>query len=341
MKSLLVALFLLSLFQAALTMAVPSTMRAFVAHNYVGTNFDEIKVEVISVPVPRTGEVLIQIRGSSVNPVDWKIIEQPWAGLKFPVTLGFDLAGTVIAIGDGVNRLKVGDEVWADLGSSGLGAYAEYAVASEDVVGLAPINTIMTLAAAATLPLVSLTAYEALVTFGKAPWDAIKNITVLISAGQGGTGISGIQLAKAWGAAKVITAASTPNLPLMTKLGADEVIDYKKQSIWDVVPDNSVDILYENLGAAGTADLGIAKVKEGGIYVYIAGSKPRAKFGVKVYTFLTDASHYLKLDAIKTVADAGHLVAVVQQSFELANTSAAFDQESKSGAIGKLAITIP
>ena len=75
MKSLDRLALFLSL-QAALTMAVPSTMRAFVAHNYVGTNFDEIKVEVISVPVPRTGEVLIQIRGSSVNPVDWKIIEQ-------------------------------------------------------------------------------------------------------------------------------------------------------------------------------------------------------------------------------------------------------------------------
>lgn len=320
------------------TGVVPSSMQAFVAHSYVGTDFNKIKVETIDTPKIGDDEVLIQVAGSSVNPVDWKIIEKPAFPIKFPVTLGFDVAGTVVEVGSKCNRLKVGDKVWTDLGAS-MGAYAQYARAKETIVSLAPTN--LPLEQSAVIPLVGLTGYEALVTYGRAPWSKTSNTTVLITAGQGGTGLVGIQMAKAWGATTVITACSTENIDLMKKLGADVIVDYTKESLWDVVPNDSVDVLYENLGQPGTADKGLDKVRSGGVYTYIAGSKPsKTKAGVEIDFFLTDSTDYKFLDAIKAVVEAGGLKPVIQKTYPLAQTAQAFVDESTKGIVGKLAISI-
>lgn len=321
--------------------AIPATMDAFVAHDYVGTDFSKIKIETKATPRPAMGQVLIEVKASSVNPIDWKIVDGDLKTIfpvKFPTTLGFDLAGTVVEVGAGVQRLKVGDAVWADLGFD-MHAYAEYAVANESIVAIAP--KALTAAEAAVLPLVSLTGYDALVTYGKAPWAKSANKTVLITAGQGGTGLVGIQLAKAWGAQTVITSASTENVALMRKLGADVVVDYTKQSIWDVVPDNSVDVLYENLGAPNTADKGLAKVRTGGEFVYIAGNAPSTtKTGVGINFFLCDSSHYEHLEAIRDVVDKGELKPLISTTYQFKELAAAFAANQAGGTIGKIAINV-
>jgi len=321
--------------------SIPNTMKAFVAHEFTA-DFDSIKIETIPTPVAGHGEVLVQVQASSVNPVDYKIIEANFANESLPITLGFDVAGTVVQVGEGCTRLKVGDRVWADQGgfpTPTMGSYAEFAAMKESIVGLAPST--ISLNDAATIPLVGLTGYEALVTYGKAPWPKAANKTVLISAGQGGTGIAAVQLAKAWGATTVITAANPAHIELMKKLGADIVVDYTKDSIWDVVGNDTVDIVYENLGLAGTADQGLAKVRDGGLFVYIAGNAPtKSKPGVAVQYFLCDSSDYRHLDALKEVVDAGKYQPVVQATFALADVAKAFDTLSAGHIVGKIAIDV-
>merc|ERR1711904_721070 len=95
--------------------------------------------------------------------------------------------------------------------------------------------------------------------------------TVVITSGQGGTGFLGIQIAKALGAARVITAATEPNIGLMKQLGADVVIDYHKQDLFDALPDNSVDIVYDNFGVPGTADKAMPKMRSNGTFLVLMG----------------------------------------------------------------------
>jgi NADPH:quinone reductase-like Zn-dependent oxidoreductase len=238
----------------------PTTMTAVRASGSAGpADFSKVSVVTnLAVPKPGLGEILIQVNSSSVNPVDWKLIEKGQgfdAIIHYPHTLGFDVAGTVVQC-DKCKRLKVGDEVWADLGmieplnGGELGGYAQYAVAKESQTGLKPSG--MSMAEAASLPLVGMTSYQVLKKTG-APWkiSAGSNFTVLITSGSGGTGFVGIQMAKAFGATFVVTATSKENIDFCKAQGADLVIDYEIEDIFSAVPDNSLDVVYDNYGAAG------------------------------------------------------------------------------------------
>jgi NADPH:quinone reductase-like Zn-dependent oxidoreductase len=140
-----------------------------------------------------------------------------------------------------------------------LGAYAEYAVADESQVALKPPT--LSFVEAASLPLATLTSYQALVKAG-APWSG--NKTVLVTSGSGGTGFVGIQLAKALGATKVISVTSADNFPFVKECGADEIYDYTKGDVFSKLADDSVDIVYDNYGAKGTADKAMPKMRAGG-----------------------------------------------------------------------------
>ena len=151
------------------TVTATTTMKAAQATGQAKLgDFSKIALAEIPVPTPGHGEVLIRVVASSVNPVDWKLLEPgsfgPVSPIRFPHTLGFDIAGTIAAVGSGCDRLKVNDTVWVDLGKAEilklgleLGAYA---IADESQVGHAPKS--MPLRDAGTLPLVSLTSYQAL-----------------------------------------------------------------------------------------------------------------------------------------------------------------------------------
>ena len=238
-------------------------MKAAIARGYIGHNAS--LVEVASMPRPGAqlgpGEVLVRVYASSVNPVDWKLAAAPGWGLHFPVILGMDLAGVVVAVGSGCARLREGDEVWSD--HSSLGSYAgahashptpprrcltvpgsvraEYVVAEELNLGLKPRSLSWT--EAASLPLVAMTS---LASFDAthAPWTNAPTIVIL--GGTGGCGSAGIEMAKAFGAGKIIATGS--NITYMRNLGADIALDFRQTNWWDVVPDGSVQIVYDTVG---------------------------------------------------------------------------------------------
>jgi NADPH:quinone reductase-like Zn-dependent oxidoreductase len=262
--------------------------------------------------------------------------------------MGFDVAGTIEAVGSGCNRLKVGDEVWADLGKSSilhpiqLGAWAQYAVADESQVGLKSREH--SFLEAASLPLVALTDYQAFKKAG-APWAGRDNFTVVVTSGSGGTGLPAIQLAKHFGATRIITASSPSNFELLKSLGATDVFDYHKTTIWKELKDDSVDFVYDNYGAAGTADLAMPSLRPGGVFEFLPGKggvvSKTPKTGVTQINYgLCDSSKHEDLDSLKAIADVGHLKAVVQRSFPLEDILGALNVSISGHAVGKIGISM-
>jgi len=331
----------------------PKTMRAAVATGAGKKDGDFSKIKVTDRPIPQPGhgQVLIRVAASSVNPVDWKIMASSVLKaltLFGPKVMGFDVAGTIEAVGSGCSRLKTGDEVWADLGKSSLlhpiqlGAWADYAVADESQVGLKSSKHNFT--EAASLPLVALTDYQAFKKAG-APWTGRSNLTVVITEGSGGTGLPAIQLAKHYGATRIITSASPRNFELLKSLGATDVFDYHKTTIWKELKDNSVDFVYDNYGAAGTADLAMPSLRSGGVFEFLPGKggavSKEPKEGVTQINYgLCDSSKHEDLDALKAIADVGHLKAVVSQSFGLEDILGALNASVSGHALGKIGIAM-
>jgi len=332
----------------------PKTMRAAVASGAGKKEGDFSKIKVTDRPVPQPGhgQVLIRVAASSVNPIDWKIMSMSVLNvvtLFGPKVMGFDVAGTIEAVGSGCSRLKTGDEVWADLGKSSLplhpiqlGAWADYAVADESQVGLKSITHNLT--EAASLPLVGLTSYQAFKKAG-APWTGKSNLTVVITSGAGGTGLVAIQLAKHYGATRIITSSSPKNFELLKSMGATDVFDYHKTTVWKELEDNSVDFVLDNFGAPGTADLAMPSLRSGGVFEYVPGkggaASKKPKDGVTQINFgLCDSSKHEDLDALKAIADVGHLKAVVKESFALEDIIGALNASFSGHAIGKIGIAM-
>lgn len=333
-----------------------STMRAAVVSGSAHEG-DWSKVKVVSdhpVPQPGRGQALIRVAASSVNPVDWKLLSSPLYDVAtafgtHPKVAGFDIAGTVESVGEGCARLKPGDEVWADLGKTKvlggfvqLGAWAEFAIADESQVGLKPAS--LGFREAASLPLVGLTDLQALRKAG-APWAADSNVTAVVTSGSGGTGTAAIQMARWFGAKRIVTAASPANAELLGSLGATEVIDYHKSTIWESLAENSVDVVYDNFGAPGTADKAMASLRPGGIFIFLPGKggalSKHPKPGVKQIDYgLADSSHHEDLDALASIVEAGGLKGVVQQHFDLVEIKQALNASMMGHIVGKVGIDI-
>jgi len=178
-------------------------------------------------PIPKSDAVLIKVHAACVNPRDWLLREGIYFGRyvvgQFPVILGSDVSGVVESVGSKVQRFKVGDEVYAMQSHLGkMGGYAEYISVIESAVGIKPSN--MTHEEAAAVPVAALTGWQALIKDAKIK----KGDKVLIIGASGGVGTYGVQIAKAFGAS-VTGVCSTANVELVKSLGADRVIDYKKE----------------------------------------------------------------------------------------------------------------
>jgi len=252
-------------------------------------------------------------------------------------------------VGDGCTRLKAGDAVWADLGKGlgsdfstiQLGAWAQYALADESQVGLKPES--LSFEGAASLPLVALTGLQALKMTG-APWR--ENATVVITSGSGGTGVVGIQLAKAFGASRIITSASPRHHELLKSLGATDVVDYHESTIWDILSNESVDVVFDNYGAPNTADAAMASLKtNSGAFIFLPGKNgaisEHPKVGVTQLNYgLCDSSKHEDLDELAAFADAGKLRAVVPESHALADILLALESSAAGHAVGKIGINI-
>ena len=196
-------------------------MKAFAIDRYKG----DLTPRDVPDPVPGPGEVVVAIAATSVNPIDFKLRDGEFKAIlpqDMPLTLGLDLAGTVIATGADVTRFKVGDEVFARPADDHIGTFAERIAVAEADLALKPKSLDMTEAGA--LPLTALTAWQVLVERAQVK----RGDKVLIHAGSGGVGTVAIQLAKHLGAT-VAATAGTDNLDLVRSLGADVAIDYRNE----------------------------------------------------------------------------------------------------------------
>ena len=204
-------------------------MKAARIHHYGSA--DEFRVEEAPVPVPSPRDLLVEVHATSVNPVDWKIragTQRAVVRPTFPATLGMDVSGVVIGVGEKVTKFRVGDEVFASPRHNRPGTYAEVTVVDEREAAHKP--SALSHAEAASIPLVGLTGWRCLVTTGRVR----PGQRVFIQAGSGGVGTLTIQLAKHLGAT-VTTTCSPRNEALVRSLGADEVLDYGQQAWWEGV----------------------------------------------------------------------------------------------------------
>ncbi|MGN7396786.1 zinc-dependent alcohol dehydrogenase family protein [Peribacillus frigoritolerans] len=208
------------------------------------------QLEEVSKPELKPGHVLIQVKASSVNPIDTKVRAGavPAVSPEFPAVLHGDVAGLVSAVGEGVTEFKVGDEVFGCAGGfKGTGgALAEFMLADADLLAHTPKN--LTMEEAAALPLVAITAWEAL--FNRA--HLVPGQDILIHAATGGVGHIAIQLAKWQGATVYTTASSQEKLEIGTRLGADVTINYREESVHDYVQKHTdgkgFDVVFDTVG---------------------------------------------------------------------------------------------
>lgn len=323
------------------TGSIPSTMlRAHVTGSAPCTrtpsNFSCIQTDTTSVPTPLPGFALVRVNVSSVNPSDVDIVEKKVVGKLFG-TLGADFSGVVVSVGPLCSGLVVGDTVWGCT----KGAIAEYATVLCSITG--KLSPDVDPSKVGTLPEVSLTSSQALKKAG-APWDQ-KNLTVVVTSGSGGTGFVALQLAKAYGAKTVVTATSgAANIKFVKAMGADVVTDFKVTDIWSNLANNSVDVVYDNYGAPGTADKAMPSLKPGGVFIFLPGKNGQLskhpKEGVKQINYGLMMPSKSDLDALLALHQAGKLVPHVEHSYPLRNASAAFAESASGAVVGKVAIVM-
>lgn len=238
-------------------------MRAVVINEY--GNKDQLHMENIAIPEIADDEVLVEVRATSVNPIDWKLREGYLAEsipLKFPIVLGWDVAGVITRVGQKVQNFKTGDKVLARPDLTNRGTYAEYTAVKEDKLAMLPEN--VSYEEAAALPLAGLTAWQGIYE----NLDVKPGQTVLMQGGAGGVGIIAIQLLKHLGA-HVITTASAKNKEFLQGLGADEVIDYHEKDFSEVL--NNIDAVFDTIGG-DTLAKSYSVLKDGGHLVTISGA---------------------------------------------------------------------
>src|SRR5216110_3081883 len=244
-------------------------MKAFVVERY-GKN-DGIRFVEMPEPELRDADVLVRVHAAGVNVLDSKIRDGEFKLIlpyRLPLILGNDVAGVVVRVGSNVRRFKLGDEVYARPHKDRIGAFAEFISINEDAVAIMPKN--LTMEEAASIPLVGLTAWQALIERA----NLKKGQKVLIHAGSGGVGTFAIQLAKHLGAT-VATTTSATNVALVKSLGADVVIDCRTQDFEDILRDYDVVL---NSQDGKTLEKSLRVLKRGGKLISISGP-PDPEFG--------------------------------------------------------------
>lgn len=237
-------------------------MKAFVVDRY--GKKERLRAADVPEPDLRADEVLIQVHAAAVNLIDSKVRNgefQLFLPYRTPFVLGHDVAGVVVRVGPQVRQFKVGDEVYARPDDLRIGSFAEFVAVKEDSVAIKPKN--ISMEEAASIPLVGLTAWQALVERAKLK----KGQKVFIQAGSGGVGTFAIQLARHLGAT-VATTTSTGNVALVKSLGADVVIDYKKEAFEERLSGYDL-VLNSQDGKTLAKSLGV--LKPGGSLISISG----------------------------------------------------------------------
>ncbi|MFF5686190.1 NADP-dependent oxidoreductase [Streptomyces albidoflavus] len=309
-------------------------MRAIIQESYGGP---EVLHETrVPRPEPGPGEILVAVRAAGVNPTDWKHRAQAGFVDRLPLVLGWDVSGVVEAVGYGVTLFAPGEEVFGMLPyPHGSGSHAEYVVGPARAFTRKP--TVIDHVQAGALPLVSLTAYQALIdTAGIGPGQR-----VLIHAAAGGVGHVAVQIAKAHGA-YVIGTASAPKHDLLRELGADEVVDYRTTDVAEAV--DGVDMVLDPLGGE-TRARSVGLLRPGGTLVSLlsGGSAEEAAHaaerGVRTATMLVEADH-AGMNAVADLVAAGALRPRVEETFPLAEAAAAHRLGETGRTTGKIVLEV-
>lgn len=294
----------------------------------------------IETPVLKRDQLLVKVYASSVNPVDWKIRAgqlQFLTGYKFPLVLGFDVAGEVIEVGESVTRFQTGDKIYAYLDSLPGGAYAEYAVVSERVACLKPDT--MSYEQAAAVPLAATTALQALRDLGQ----ILPGHKVLINGASGGVGSYAVQIAKAFNA-EVTAVCSTRNVELVQSLGADRIIDYTVQ---DFTKDTSVyDIIFDAVGKQSFSSCKNS-LNPNGVYVTTLPDPDSVVQSVlsflvpgKKSKLIVAQSSGQDLAYLKELIEAGKMRSIIEHTYPLSELAAAHAASEQGHVVGKLAIAV-
>ena len=332
-------------------------MKALILKRYGKT--DQLAFADIAKPTIKADEILVQVHAVGLNPVDNKIPTgalKPVMKLELPVVVGSDLAGVVVEVGSRVTRFKQGDAVFASIFDLGIGSLAEFAVVPESAAAMKPTN--LDFVQAASIPMVGLTSWQAL----KERAGLKAGQKVFIPAGSGGIGSFAIQFAKNLGA-KVATTTSTGNVEMVKKLGADEVIDYKKQEFEDVlqgydvvlgtiegdVIEKSLQILRPNsriVSLVGPLDAAFASAKGLNFLLKIVFGLMslkiirRAKEVDAEYSFLFMHADGQQLAQIGKLLEAGHIVPVIDKIFPFEQTMEALAYLEAGRAKGKVVVRL-
>ncbi len=329
-------------------------MRAFVLNKY------KEALQEVDVPEPVVGEhdVLVQVKASSMNQLDEKIRQGQFKQVlpyRLPLILGNDLAGVVVSVGAKVRSFKPGDEVFARPHQDRIGTFAERIAVAEADLAIKPAS--ISMEEAGSLPLVALTAWQALVERGKVG----PGQKVLIHAGAGGVGSIAIQLAKYLGAT-VATTVSAGNADFVRELGADVVIDYRTEDFAEIL--HGYDLVLDSLGGenlerslkvlkprgkaigiSGPPDpdfakqLGANAVMKGAVSLISAGIRRKARRLGVTYEFLFMRANGSQLRHIAALIDAGEIRPVVGRVVPFDQTPDVLSTLEKGGVRGKTVVS--
>ncbi len=308
-------------------------MKAIVMHEFGGP--DVLKYEEVETPHPNSDEVLIKVFATSINPVDTKI-RSGAAKERFPVTLplipGWDVSGEIESVGSSVMNFKKGDEVYSRPKVGLNGTYAEYVVVKATEVNKKPKSIDHDKAAA--VPLAGLTAWQGLFEHGK----LTEGQKVLIHAASGGAGTFAVQFAK-WKGAYVIGTASGDNIDFIKHLGADEVIDYKKQKFEDSVKD--VDLVFDLIGG-DTQKRSIKVVKKKGRIITTVQPLfiEEAKAANVILEGFMAQSLTENLEQIAQLIDGGKVMPVIAEVLQLKDAAKAHKLIEAGHTRGKIILEV-
>ena len=325
------------------------------------TKYGELStsLEIQEVPIPSIApnQILIKTYASSFNPLDYKIVRGDFKAMRkiqFPKGIGRDVSGVIEQVGEKVEKFKAGEKVCSRIDESLVGTMADYVISNADDVSLIPSN--LKHEEIAGIPLAGLTSYQALVDVAK----LLPGENILIHAGAGGVGSIAIQLAKHL-RAKVTTTTSTSNIGLVQKLGADNIIDYTKQSYLEEGP--KFDVVFDTLGGKYTLD-SFKVLKKGGRVVSIAGdvdsittkqlglnriirfllrlkakkvTNAASKIGAK-YRFLLMSPNGDQLKKLVELYESGSIKPVIDKTYKFDESIQALEYLSKGRAKGKVVV---
>jgi NADPH:quinone reductase-like Zn-dependent oxidoreductase len=318
-------------------------MKAMILKSFGGPEAFELLD--VAKPTPGTGQVLVRVHATSINPLDFQVRRGDYADLvPLPAITGHDVSGVVEEVGPDVTAFAPGDEVWyTPQIFDGPGSYAEYHVAAQNIIGRKPAS--LSHLEAASLSLVGGTAWEALTVRA-----ALKvGESILIHGGAGGVGHVAIQLAKAIGA-RVFTTVREANVEFARSMGADVIIDYEKEDYVDAInretDGQGVDVVFDTIGGDTLSRSPDALAQLGRIVTIVDIAQPQnlvQAWGKNAsYHFVFTRQHRGKLDELSTLVARGQLRPHVGAVYSLADLAVAHARlESRNNGLqGKIAIAV-